>query len=83
MVDGTPVIDIKPYIPQYDDPRTVLTLTESSVLNNSLDVSSEEARTMDGEENGDVEETAAVPSANHQTVRYARPTFVLCIHGEF
>lgn len=71
MVDGTPVIDIKPYIPQYDDPRTATTLTESSASNNSLDASSEEARTMDGEENGDVAETATVASSNHQTVRYA------------
>lgn len=27
MVDGTPVLDIKPYIPQYDDPRCLPTRT--------------------------------------------------------
>lgn len=69
MVDGTPVIDIKPYIPQYDYPRTATSMTENVALNNSLDTSSEEARTMDGEENGDVTETAMVRSSNHQTVR--------------
>lgn len=29
MVDGTPVLDIKPYIPQYDDPRCLPSRAES------------------------------------------------------
>lgn len=64
MVDGTPVVDIKPYIPQYDDPR--LSLGGGSTLNSSLDVSTDEVRTMDGEENGEIGEASA---PNLQSVR--------------
>ena len=32
MVDGTPVLDIKPYIPQYDKPQSDTTVEENSIV---------------------------------------------------
>ncbi|KAF5307543.1 hypothetical protein FQR65_LT06899 [Abscondita terminalis] len=74
MVDQTPVLDIKPYIPQYDNP----TLIED--LNNSLDLAtlssisinesqgseSVHVRVMDGEE-GDEREQAIIGASSSTT----------------
>lgn len=67
MVDGTPVLDIKPYIPQYDYPGIAnLTIRENCDRNNMLTsnignsdtdphtddiLESFNERVMDGEEN--------------------------------
>ena len=57
MLDGTPVLDIKPYIPQYDNPvhcespTEWLTASASSNLSNSASSpSSPSARHLDGRE---------------------------------
>lgn len=46
MVDGTPVFDIKPYIPQYDSPGYTVPELNDTSLNDSL-----QERLLDGREN--------------------------------
>lgn len=69
MVDGTPVLDIKPYIPQYDYPGIAQlhirdtcdisrrTMCDIGVERNNEDINQQDTmneRVMDGEENGHV-----------------------------
>lgn len=57
MVDGTPVLDIKPYIPQYDNPHAGFPsdntpIYQTNDVSDQEDLEEENVRIMDGDENG-------------------------------
>lgn len=67
MVDGTPVLDIKPYIPHYDNPE----LVREPNLNETSNILIESRREApDGEEN--VTETN--PGSKHAVTQHSSPT---------
>lgn len=68
MVDGTPVLDIKPYIPHYDNPELVLEPKLNEASNNVIEGRRE---APDGEEN--ITESNA-RSINHTVTQHSSPT---------